>query len=121
MKIDLSVKLLLAANNNSIQNGLNKKGIKKKSSHSLCVYLLSTVDVMIDGRALENPGSAWLESNLNPLSPGAKRLGTYQGAFDGCHYAAGRGFWALSCWQIAKYCQLFCEFFYHIWTQNKTY
>lgn len=72
------------------------------------------MDGMIDGKALQNPGSDCLESNLNPLFPGDKQLGTYQGAFDGCHCAAGRGFWTLRCWQIAKHCQLFCEFLYHL-------
>lgn len=63
---------------------------KKEASYPLHVYLLSPMDVMIDGKTLRNPGSECLESNLNPLFPGAKQLGTHQGTFDGCHCAAGR-------------------------------
>lgn len=64
----------------------------KEASHPLLVYLLSPMDVMIDRKALQNPGFQCLESNLNLLFPGAKQLGTHRGAFDGCHCAAGRGF-----------------------------
>lgn len=49
------------------------------------------MDVMIDGTALQNPGSECLESNLNPLFSGAKQLVTYQGAFDGCHFTVQQG------------------------------
>jgi hypothetical protein len=86
--------------------------------------LLSHSDVMIDGNALQNPGSQGLESNWNLLFPGVKQLGTHQGVFDSCHCAAGRGFWALSWWQIAKHCQFFCEFLYQLTfenPQNKTH
>ena len=77
------------------------------------------MDVMIDGKALQNADSECLESNLTPLFPGAKQLGTHQGAFDGCHCAVGEGFWALSCWQIAEHCRLFCEPLYSLIFEHK--
>lgn len=51
--------------------------MKKEANYPLHVYLLSPMDVMIDGKVLQNADSECLESNLNPLFPSAKQLGTH--------------------------------------------
>jgi hypothetical protein len=54
--------MLLAENNQKVNSKWfkNKRIKKKKVSHP---HLLSHSDVMIDGNALQNPGSQGLESN----------------------------------------------------------
>ena len=58
-KIDLSLKTLLAANNQKVNLKwfYKNKGIKMKKLPTPHVYLLRLLDVMIDGKILQNPGS----------------------------------------------------------------
>lgn len=60
------------------QKKKKKKGNeKKKTYHPLYVYLLSPMDVVIDGKALQNPGCEGLKSNQNQRFSSDKQLGTH--------------------------------------------